>query len=195
LSKQKYTLAVNAAKHSVTLYLIWLFRTKQGKEENMPTTEYPNPKYTILNDYISIGEATAMLKVSRNTLSKYITEGKLRAWRMGGRVFLNSEEVRQLALLVRPVVGRPCTRTPPWRWCTSANQQQFVTTITVQLCPEQHEAFEERLVTLAQQKTHQFPGTVARYITQSQAQPEMVMTILERRAGAKILCTLGQKRC
>ena len=104
----------------------------------------------------------------------YIERGKLPARRLGSIIVLLRED---LSGFERSVVGRPRRRTTVWRTPVVGNPQ-YLLSVRVRLKEDQQEAFRKKLVVLRKQKKHQFPGTVARYISYSQQDLSLVQITL-----------------
>jgi excisionase family DNA binding protein len=130
------------------------------------------------SEYVSVAEAAHQLGVSARSVYGYIETKKLPAIRIGASIAIPAEA---LASFQRGVVGRARTRTPVWRVPTAENQQ-YVTTITVKVRQGQEARLEEKLAEMRKQREHLLYGTVARYIAQSVDCPEQIQIILVWRA-------------
>ena len=120
--------------------------------------------------YVSIKEAAEMLNLSPNTVYEYVTEGRLSSLRAAHVIMIPIEEVKKF----KPnIAGRPRKSIPVWRISPEDNEL-FVTSITVQVRTGQKDALSKRLEEIRQSGEHLFPGTIARYITQSEKKPDHI---------------------
>ena len=118
--------------------------------------------------YVSIKEAAKILGLSPITVYEYVAEGRLSSRRAAHVIMIPLEEVTSF----KPnVSGRPRKSLPVWRLSHSDNEL-FMTSIEVRFRPHQQDLLEQRLASIKDAQTHLFPGTVARYITGNDADPE-----------------------
>jgi len=85
--------------------------------------------------------------------------------------------VEALRKFKREPSGRPRQNTPLWR-ISSGDNAQFMTLILVRERTGQHDALMRRLETIRKKKEHIFPGTVMRYLAESDALPGQVILVL-----------------
>lgn len=127
-----------------------------------------------LEGYLSVKEAAGLLGVSPRTVYAYIEARKLPAYRIGRFIAIDVEAVRSYQ---KAAVGRPPARTPEWH-VPAARTPPALTTIRARLREGQEERLTERLNEMRDQGKHLIPGTVARYITRSQDNPDEVQILL-----------------
>jgi excisionase family DNA binding protein len=108
--------------------------------------------------YVSIKEAAQLLGLSSKRVYEYVDEGRLTSLWAADVIMIPLDEV---SAFKRQSSGRPRKSVPSWRISTGDNAQ-FMTTITVQI-----RNYTVLLLRLERIRRHTFPGTVARYITES----------------------------
>ena len=78
----------------------------------VPITEHYKPPYTLENlrritmDWLTIEDATYILKLTPRTIRELIYNGKLEAGRIGRTIVIHNEDLQEFASLDRPA-GRP----------------------------------------------------------------------------------------
>lgn len=131
-----------------------------------------------LPDYVSIKEAAQMLGISDKRVYEYVDEGRLKSMWAADVIMIPIEDVKQFK---RRSSGRPRKNVPIWR-SSSGDNTQFTTTITVQVLPGQQDILLQKLDIIRQKGLHTFPGTVARFVTESQTIPGQIeITLVWRR--------------
>ena len=90
------------------------------------------------------------------------------------RLAISIEEVRKFK---REPSGRPRKITPLWR-ISSGDNEQFMTVILVQERAGLHDALVQKLEGIRQKKEHLFPGTVIRYLAESDESDGQVILVL-----------------
>ena len=73
----------------------------------------------------------------------------------------------------RRTSGRPRKSLPPWR-ISSGENAQFMLSISVWVKPGQQDALSRKLEEMRQQGQHLFPGTIARFIVESETIPGQI---------------------
>lgn len=71
------------------------FLLKEISELKQLVANGSQQKGSIEKEFLTRKEACEVLKVNPNTLLKYTKEGKLKAYRFGGRVLYKPDEIRQ----------------------------------------------------------------------------------------------------
>ncbi len=127
-----------------------------------------------LPGYVSIKEAAKILGISERRVYLYIEMKRLPAVRAADVLLISEKELKNFQ---RKFVGRPRKNTPPWR-ISSEENTQFMTSIIVQIRPNQEKKLERLLGEIRQEGEHIFPGTVARYIATSEAHPDIIEIVL-----------------
>jgi excisionase family DNA binding protein len=123
-----------------------------------------------LPDYVSIKEAAKMLGISDKRVYEYVDAGRLKSMWAADVIMIPIEDVKQFQ---RRSSGRPRKNVPIWR-SSSGDNTQFTTTITVQVLPGQQDMLLQRLDTIRQKSQYTFPGTVARFVIESQTIPDQI---------------------
>jgi excisionase family DNA binding protein len=123
-----------------------------------------------LPGYVSIKEAARLLGISDKRVYEYVDEGRLTSLWAADVIMIPLDEVKTFK---RQSAGRPRKNVPSWRISTGDNKQ-FITSIVVQIREGQYDAFLQRLETIRQGSQHSFPGTVARFIVESEKNPGQV---------------------
>ncbi len=124
--------------------------------------------------YVSVKEAAEMLGLSARAVYDYIEEGRLPSTRFADVIAISVEEIRKFK---REPAGRPRKITPLWR-ISEGDNEQFMTVILVQERAGQHEALVRRLEGIRKKKEHLFPGTVIRYLAESDKSDGQVVLVL-----------------
>ena len=135
--------------------------TKLMKEEFL----VPDPP-----GYLSVKQAAKMLHVSERRVHQYVEAGRLPAYQPGREIMLPVEAVEQF----KPkLTGRPRKKTPDWRGSPNTSPL-LITYIRVQIRVGQEKKLIEKLQRIKREERHLLPGTVTRYISQSDASPASV---------------------
>lgn len=124
-----------------------------------------------LPNYCSIKEAARLLQLSTKRVYEYVDEGRLSSVWAGDVIMIPLHEINAFK---RQSAGRPRKNAPQWR-ISSGDNAQHITTIHVQI--RKYEAFLRQLRDI---RRHQFPGTVARYITECRG--ELTITLIWKQA-------------
>jgi len=123
-----------------------------------------------LPGYVSIKEAALMLGISDKRVYEYVDEGRLPSMWAADVIMIPLEEVQRFK---RRSSGRPRKSVPAWR-ISSGDNTQFVTSITVQVCPGQQNALIQKLEEVRQGGLYTFPGTIVRLIAASETIPGQI---------------------
>ncbi len=123
-----------------------------------------------LPGYVSVEEAAKRLNISKTRLYLYVNEGRIRAVKAAHVTVIPLEEIEKYR---RNITGRPRKSTPPWRIPPEDNDL-YITYIVVQVLPGKMSMLKEKLVEIKQSDSLIFPGTIARYISASEVQPEYI---------------------
>src|SRR5258708_3213098 len=123
-----------------------------------------------LPGYVSIKEAAKILGLSDKRVYEYVDEGRLPSLWAADVIMIPLDEVKQFK---RRSSGRPRKSIPAWR-ISSGENAQFVTSITVQTRPGQQAALTQQLEIIRQAGAHLFPGTVTRFIVESETIPQQI---------------------
>ncbi len=137
-------------------------------------TDRPN-----LPGYVSIKEAAKLLGVSDKRVYEYVDEGRLPSTWAADVIMIPLAEVKEFK---RRSSGRPRKSVPSWR-ISSGDNTQFVTSIAVQMRPGQQRALIQRLEEIRRSGQHTFPGTIGRFIIESESPPEQVEILLVWRSA------------
>lgn len=129
--------------------------------------------------YMTVREVAAELDISERMVHTYIQDGRLPGHKIG-RITVVKEE--DFVYFRRSKKGRPRTRIPPWRRSVGDNFQ-YLTLITIKLRPGQEEKLDQKLEEVRAGGKHLLPGTVARYIVQSDKKPDEVQIVLVWRSS------------
>lgn len=127
-----------------------------------------------LPGYVSTREAAKILGVSERRIRLYIEMKRLPAVRAADVLMIPMDAVQNFK---RKIVGRPRLITPAWR-ISSAENTQFITFITVQVRDHMEKQLTQRLEEVKQKAQHNFPGTIARYVAESDTFPGQVDIVL-----------------
>jgi excisionase family DNA binding protein len=127
-----------------------------------------------LPGYVSIKEAAKILGISDKRVYEYVDEGRLPSMWAADVIMLPLEEVKKFK---RKTAGRPRKNIPAWR-ISSGENTQFMTSIFVQIRDGQLNALVQKLEEIRQKGLHTFPGTVARFIVESETIPGQVEILL-----------------
>src|SRR5260221_5284555 len=120
--------------------------------------------------YVSIKEAAKILGLSPSRVYEYVEDGRFSSVRAAHVILIPLEEVEHF----KPSIsGRPRKSVPRWRISAEYNLL-LSTTILVQLRPHRQKLFLKRLEEMNQSDLYLFPGTTARFITQSETTPGQV---------------------
>ncbi len=131
--------------------------------------DFPN-----IPGYVSVKEAAKMLGLSPRTVYDYVYEGRLHSARLADVIAIPIEELTNFK---REPAGRPRINTPLWRMSSGENEQ-FMTFILVQVRAGQDAALMRKLDVIRKKRQHIFPGTVMRYVAESNASCELVILVL-----------------
>lgn len=123
-----------------------------------------------LPGYVSIKEAAKLLGISDKRVYEYVDDGRLPSMWAADVLMIPLEEVKKFK---RRSSGRPRKSVPLWR-ISSGDNTQFMTSIFVQVRTGQQNALLQKLEEVKQQGQHLFPGTVARFIVESETTPGQV---------------------
>jgi len=132
-----------------------------------------------ISGYLTIKEAARMLDLADKTVYQYVTEGRIPAVRAADIILISLEDVQKF----KPnISGRPRKTIPIWR--TSPEDNLLLSTlILVQIQPGKQDALIQRLEEIRQGRLHLFPGTVARYIIESDTIPGEIQILLVWRSS------------
>jgi len=83
----------------------------------------------------------------------------------------------EIQKIKRRTSGRPRRSVPVWR-ISSEENTHYMTSIVVQVRAGQHDALLEKLEEIRQRGQHLFPGTVARFISEVETNPEQLEIVL-----------------
>lgn len=117
-----------------------------------------------LPDYVSIKEAARILGISDKRVYEYVDEGRLPSMWAADVIMIPLSAVENFK---RRSSGRPRKSIPSWR-ISSGDNAQFMTSITVKILDDQREAFIQQLERIRRQGSHTFPGTVTRFVVESE---------------------------
>jgi excisionase family DNA binding protein len=123
-----------------------------------------------LPGYVSVKEAAKILGISDKRIYEYVNEGRLPSMWAADVIMIPLDEIQKFK---RRTSGRPRRNVPVWR-ISSGGNTHFITSIVVQVRAGQHDALLEKLEVIRQRGEHLFPGTVARFITESEINPEQL---------------------
>ena len=123
-----------------------------------------------LPGYVSIKEAANMLGISDKRVYEYVDEGRLPSMWAADVIMIPLDEDKKFE---RRSSGRPRKNVPAWRISEGANTQ-FKTSILVQVRSGQQSLWVKKLEEIRARREHIFPGTVARFITESATNPGQV---------------------
>jgi excisionase family DNA binding protein len=123
-----------------------------------------------LPGYVSIKEAARLLGISDKRVYEYVDEGRLPSMWAADVIMIPLNAVENFK---RRSSGRPRKSIPGWR-ISSGDNAQFMTSITVKIQDDQREAFMQRLERVRQQGSHTFPGTVTRFVVESETVPNQI---------------------
>jgi excisionase family DNA binding protein len=123
-----------------------------------------------LPGYVSIKEAAQILGISDKRVYEYVDEGRLPSMWAADVIMIPVDEVKKFK---RRSSGRPRKSVPTWR-ISAGDNKQFITSITVQVRPNQQDALMQKLEEVKQGSLHTFPGTVARWIAANETVPGQI---------------------
>ncbi len=124
--------------------------------------------------YVSIKEAAKMMDLSTRRVYDFVVSGRLRGVRAVNAIMIPLEDIQKFQ---RGASGRERKVTPLWR-ISSGENTQLMTLILVQMRVGKQEILTQRLEQIRKDKQHLFPGTIARSIVGSQANPGQVIISL-----------------
>jgi excisionase family DNA binding protein len=125
--------------------------------------------------YVSIKQAAKILGVTESTMYRYVEAGRIPAVQAGHNIMMPEEAVKQF----KPkLTGRPRRKVPIWR-ASPDSSPLLVTSIRIQVHPGQRARLVEKLLKIKQEERHLFPGTVARYVSQEQAEASPATVTLQ----------------
>ncbi len=127
-----------------------------------------------LPGYVSIKEAAKLLGVSDKRVYEYVDEGRLPSTWAADVIMIPLAEVKEFK---RRSSGRPRKSIPSWH-VSSGDNTQFVTSIAVQIRPGQQHALIQRLEEIRRSGQHTFPGTIGRFVIESESVPGQVEILL-----------------
>jgi excisionase family DNA binding protein len=127
-----------------------------------------------LPGYVSVKEAAKILGISDKRVYEYIDEGRLPSVWAADVIMIPMDEVKKFK---RRTSGRPRKSIPAWR-ISSGENMQFMTSILVRVRSGQQDAFIQKLEEVRREGQHTFPGTVARYIAESETVPGQIQISL-----------------
>ncbi len=120
-----------------------------------------------LPGYVSVKEAAKILGISDKRVYEYVNEGRLPSMWAADVIMIPLDEIQKFK---RRTSGRPRRSIPVWR-ISSGENTHFMTSIVVQIRAGQQHALLEKLEEIRQRGQHLFPGTVARFIVESEINP------------------------
>lgn len=123
-----------------------------------------------LPGYVSIKEAAKILGISDKRVYEYVDEGRLPSMWAADVIMLPLDEVKKFK---RRSSGRPRKSVPIWR-ISSGENLQLMTSIFVQVRTGQQNALLQKLEEIRNGSQHVFPGTVARFVVESETMPGQV---------------------
>lgn len=131
-------------------------------------------EYLRIPGHVPVKEAAAMLGLSEERVLQHIRARHLPSRKVDGRYMIPVQAVEEFH---RKPHGR--IRTNPALWRTyRAGAKVHSMQIEVQLQPGRAQALQERLQTTLQQQQHLFPGTMQRYISADEENPEHISILL-----------------
>jgi excisionase family DNA binding protein len=127
-----------------------------------------------ISGYVSVKEAAKMLGLADKTVYQYVVEGRIPAVRAADVILISLEEVQKF----KPnISGRPRKSVPIWR--TSPEENQLLSTlIVVQTQAGKKDMLIQKLEEIRLGRLHLFPGTIARYIIESNTLPGKIQILL-----------------
>ena len=123
-----------------------------------------------LPGYVSIKEAAKILGISDKRVYEYVDKGRLPSMWAADVIMIPLEEIRKFK---RRSAGRPRKSIPAWR-ISSGENTQFVTSVFVQIRHGQQDMLIRKLEEVRQEGQLVFPGTVARFIVESETIPGQI---------------------
>jgi len=127
-----------------------------------------------ISEYATVKEAAEILNISDKMVYFYIDNKRLRAVRASNLLLIPVDELENFK---QKSVGRPRTKTPTWR-ISSKDNALFATSIHVPIRAGQRDKLMKKLEEIRRRGLHNFPGTVARYITGYKKFPGKVEILL-----------------
>jgi excisionase family DNA binding protein len=130
--------------------------------------------------YVSIKEAADMLGLSPSRVYEYVEDGRLSSVRAAHVILIPVDEVKNF----KPgIAGRPRKSMLRWR-ISPGNNVLLSTSIVVQIRTGSHAQLMTKLDEMRRADRSLFPGTVARFIVQSDTFPGQVEISLIWRSSA-----------
>jgi hypothetical protein len=105
---------------------------------------------------------------------EYVDEGRLPSMWAADVILIPLDEVKKFK---RRTSGRPRKSIPAWR-ISSGENTQFITSIFIRVRSGQQDALVQKLEEVRQSGQHMFPGTVARFIVESETIPGQIQIFL-----------------
>jgi Helix-turn-helix domain len=127
-----------------------------------------------LPGYVSIKEAARILGISDKRVYEYVDKGRLTSMWAADVIMIPLDEVQRFQ---RKSSGRPRKSIPTWR-ISSGDNTQFMTSIIVQIQDGLQDTLLQQLDQIRQSSTHAFPGTIARFIVESETIPRQIEIFL-----------------
>jgi hypothetical protein len=127
-----------------------------------------------LPGYVSIKEAARILGISDKRVYTYVSDGRLSSMWAADVIMIPEQEVLAFK---RQSSGRPRKSVPVWRISAGENIQ-FKTSIHVRIRRGQQEVFGQKLEEMRCANQHIFPGTVTRFIVESDSEPDWIEILL-----------------
>ncbi len=123
-----------------------------------------------LPGYVSIKDAAKMLGISDKRVYEYVDEGRLPSMWAADVIMIPLEEIKKFK---RRSSGRPRKSIPTWR-ISSGDNAQYMTSIIVQVRSGRQDALLQKLEEIRKGGQHIFPGSVARFVVESETVPGQV---------------------
>lgn len=123
-----------------------------------------------LPGYVSIKEAAKILGISDKRVYEYVDEGRLPSMWAADVIMIPLDEIKKFR---RRSSGRPRKSIPTWR-ISSGDNAQYMTSIIVQVRPGQQDALLHKLEEIRRGGQHIFPGTIVRFVVESETVPGQV---------------------
>jgi excisionase family DNA binding protein len=131
-------------------------------------------EYLSIPGHVPVKEAAAMLGLSEERVLQHVRARHLPSRKVDGRYMIPTQAVEEFQ---RRPHGRIRTSPAPWR-VYRAGARVHSLQVEVRLRPGKEQELEERLQTTLQQQQHLFPGTMQRYISADEENPEDVSILL-----------------
>ena len=123
-----------------------------------------------LPGYVSIKDAANILGISDKRVYEYVDTGRLPSMWAADVIMIPLKDVQDFKTRSS---GRPRKSVPTWR-ISAADNTQFLASIAVQIRDGQQDALLRKLEEVRQEGKHLFPGTVARFIVESETIPAQI---------------------